>query len=536
MTTFSRTMKEPKLSLEALADLQVPEDFHISPDGKQMVYSLRPWTKKNENLTSSIWIADIGKESSARQLTSGLFKDERPRWSPDGKHIAFCSDRSNAGKSSAIYLLSTTGGEAYFITPGENNRTITQHQWAPNGKFIAYRSADEKTAEKEKKEKEKDDAKVWGEDWEYQRLRLVHVSSRQIMTIVSGDNHVHQYSWGTDSQEITYVKHENPDMNAGAFYGGQIQSVNVTTKASTYITTFPGPIAQFASGKDGIYFTAGVVPGHNSTARTVYQVSIAEKTYKRVLFGAKNCCLALLKAGSSVVARVQSGLNDEIYALSGTKPESKLLYRGMHDITAFDVCFGDESTDPVITITKSDGSQPAEVFSLSASAAATPTQLSDHNSTIAGLKISKAEPIYTTATDGYELDGVVFLPSEYSHNSHPLPTIVLVHGGPYWRITVGFAVCHYMEVPLLVSAGYAVICPNYRGGSARGQEHAAYARGGMGTVDYTDTIAIVKAGIDQGIVDKSRVAIGGWSQGDFYPTWQSLAAISSSGQQFVALE
>lgn len=530
MTAFSTRKEESKLSLEALADLQVPEDFHISPDGKQIVYSLRPWTKQNEHLTSAIWIADIGKEASARQLTSGLFKDERPRWSPDGNHIAFCSDRSNAGKSSAIYLLSTTGGEAYLITPSENKRTITQHQWAPNGKFIAYRSADEKTTEQERKEKEKDDAKVWGEDLEYQRLRLVHVSSRQITTIVSWDKHVHLYSWGTDSQEITYVLHETPDMNAGGFYGGQIKSVNVTTKASTHITTFPGPISQFASGKDGIYFTAGAVPGHCSTARTVYRVLTAEKTYKRALFGVNNCCLALQKAGSSVVARVQSGLYDEIYEVSGRRLTSRLLYRAMHDITAFDVFFGDEPADPVITITKSNGSQPAEVFSVSASSAATPVQLSDHNSTIAGLKISKAQPIYATATDGYELDGVVFLPSEYNPKSNPLPTVVLVHGGPYWRVTVGFAVCHYMEVPLLVSAGYAVVCPNYRGGSSRGQEHAAFARGGMGTVDYTDTIAILEAGIAQGIVERSRVAIGGWSQGGFL----SYLAVTRSDFQFRA--
>lgn len=514
MAPIFNNEETPQLSLEALADLRVLENIHISPDGKQIAYSVRTWVRKNEHVASAIWIAEVGKESSARQLTSGLFNDERPQWSPDGKHIAFCSDRAKAGESSAIYLLSTAGGEAYSITPSENQKTITHHQWAPNGKFIAYLSADEKTAEKKQKEQEKDDAKVWGEEYEYQRLRCVHVASRQATTLVSGDQHVFQYSWALDSRGISFVKYKNNDINAGGFYGGEIKNVNLTTKVATHITTFPGPIYQLVHAKHGIYFVGGVVPGHCSTARAIYKVSIEKKAYERAHFGLENCCLALRKSGSSAITKVQSGLYNEIYEVSGSTSTPKLLYRGMHDISAFDVFVGDETTNPIVVITKSDGSNPDEIFSLSVSSEAL-TKLSDHNAAIASLKISKAQPIYTTAFDGYELDGIVFTPSAYDSASGPLPTVVLPHGGPYWRVTVGFEVCHYLEVPLLVSAGCAVICPNYRGGSSRGQEHAAYARGNIGTVDYSDTIAVLQAGITKGIVDPDRVAIGGWSQGGF---------------------
>lgn len=68
---------------------------------------------------------------------------------------------------------------------------------------------------------------------------------------------------------------------------------------------------------------------------------------------------------------------------------------------------------------------------------------------------------------------------------------------------------------MLVSAGYAVLCPNYRGGSGRGEKHATYAHGGIGTVDYTDCIDILRNCIGKGLVHPSRVAIGGWSQGGF---------------------
>ncbi len=67
-------------------------------------------------------------------------------------------------------------------------------------------------------------------------------------------------------------------------------------------------------------------------------------------------------------------------------------------------------------------------------------------------------------------------------------------------------------MPYLVSAGYAVLCPNYRGGSSHGEDYARKARGQMGTGEYDDVVSLVKHCISEGLVDETRVAIGGWSQ------------------------
>jgi len=92
----------------------------------------------------------------------------------DEKHVAFISDRGERGKSSAIYILSLSGGEAYPITEFKNEKPISSLAWSP-GKYIAYLSTDEKTPEQQKKEEDKLDARVYGGEWEYHRLRCVHV-------------------------------------------------------------------------------------------------------------------------------------------------------------------------------------------------------------------------------------------------------------------------------------------------------------------------------------------------------------------------
>lgn len=111
-----------KLTIDALVDLQTPQDVNISFSGDQVAYSLGARSKKlDKNFVSSIWVAEVGKLHSARQVTSGLFNDKSPKWSPDGEYIAFLSDRAKAGESSAIYLLPIKGGgEPFPLTKAEN--------------------------------------------------------------------------------------------------------------------------------------------------------------------------------------------------------------------------------------------------------------------------------------------------------------------------------------------------------------------------------------------------------------------------------
>jgi dipeptidyl aminopeptidase/acylaminoacyl peptidase len=507
------------LSLEDLADLQVPNDLRISPDAARIVYTLRSFSKKGQNFTSSIWIAEVGKEKSTRQFTSGLFNDEQPQWSPDGTSLAFKSDRG--GKGSAIYVMAVNGGEAYPITPVNDEKPIMAFEWSLNGAFIAFTSADEKTDEQVCKERAKDDATVWGKNLEYCRLRIVHVATRQIQTIVYGDRHVHDFSWSPDSTQIIYIEHESPDINSAGFYGSKLRIVSLLGAKSTTVAKFLGPISQVKWGNCGVYFIAGHELTHCSTSLSLYRLEIEDGSYTKLEFK-ESCCIRIQKNQSSLAYRVQHHLHDELFAIEDGN--HNLIHGREYEMVSFDICSTTGNT--VVAITKGDGSNPEEVFSISLSKGI--VKLSDHNSRIAALKIARHYTITATASDGYSLDGMMYVPSKYKAEDGPIATVVIPHGGPYWRVTVGFSVCHCLEVPLLVSAGYAVLCPNYRGGSGRGEKHAAYARGGVGTVDYGDCIDMLRECIDKGLVDPSRVAIGGWSQGGFL----SYLAVTRNDFQF----
>ena len=494
--------RREELIAEALVDLETPNNVRISPSGRHVVYTLTPFTRKEEYYVSSLWLAEIGKEFSARQLTTGKFHDDRPQWSPNGESIAFLSDRAKRGELSAIHLLSLQGGEALPITKADNKSNITSFSWSPNGCYIAFLSPDEKTAEQEAKEKDRDDVRVYGEKWPYNRLRCLDILASEITTLFNDDAHVKDFAWNEESTEIAYVLHETPDMNSAGYKGIKFERISISCGTRTPICDFPGPTIQLIWFSTHLYFLAGVAPTKCNTSSTVYKVCLTEKTWRKYPFGIDNCATGLRWTGRSVVVQVQQGLRDQIHLLNGD-----LIYNGLHELTAGDILIKDE--DPILVIARSFTNSPTEVYS---TVGGIVCQLSQHGQGIVALKLGYGRPFPCTAADGTQIDGVFTTPTE---ERKPWPTIVLIHGGPYSRVTIGFNTPNFYWTPWLISAGYAVLCPNYRGSSSRGEAFASAARGAMGTVDYSDIICMLRAAISDGLIDAQRVAIGGWSQGGF---------------------
>lgn len=77
----------PQYDAEMLLDLLIPSNVRLSPSGQKLVYQAATLTKSGEHDISSIWLANVGEENSARQLTSGQFCDTNPEWSSDGSHF-----------------------------------------------------------------------------------------------------------------------------------------------------------------------------------------------------------------------------------------------------------------------------------------------------------------------------------------------------------------------------------------------------------------------------------------------------------------
>jgi Tol biopolymer transport system component len=183
--------------IEDLLDLQVPTGITISPNNQQVLYStgLSGFSshRVGEHTLSTIWLASTGHPGSAKQLTSGEYNDHHPRWSRDGKSIAFISDRPKQGEEWAIYTVPATGGEDPTPVTDQTETSIDSFSFSPDGRSIAYISTRKETEEQTRKREEKDDANVYGQAWKYDGLRLVDLATKQVSNLFDNDRHVREF-------------------------------------------------------------------------------------------------------------------------------------------------------------------------------------------------------------------------------------------------------------------------------------------------------------------------------------------------------
>ena len=105
---------------------------------------------KGTKQINNIWVYDL-RDREVRKFTTSKKSDRHPRWSPDGRNLAFLSNREG---TSQIYALSMSGGEAQAVTKSKTG--VRGFKWSPDGTKIAFLSADPKTEEEEKKIKAKE--------------------------------------------------------------------------------------------------------------------------------------------------------------------------------------------------------------------------------------------------------------------------------------------------------------------------------------------------------------------------------------------
>ena len=501
-------------------DLEIPSDIQLSPDGQTVIYTtgLLWGHRKGEHTLSTIWRAETGKKHSARHLTSGQANDRCPRISPDGKSVAFISDRAKAGESSAVYILPLSGGEAYPITPTEHKQGIAKISFSPDGKFIAFLSADEKSEERKKRDEETGDVQVWGEDWELNRLRVVHVGTKKITTLVSKDAHISDFSWSDDGEQIATMEQRTPDIEM-TFVGKRTLSlVDTATKESRMLCTFPTYASQILWAGDRLYLIGAAVTDVAMAANAVYSIDLnaKEATYTKEAHGDENCAPLLGKVGKDVIVHVLHGPEDSLRMLKG-----RTLFAKPNHIGTWAAAYPKDSDELVLAIAQGDINTPTEVYTTTASGGSM-VQLSNHGHAFAGKTLGTVTHLkHRTLDDKEELDAMYLTPTQSPTSkdgdkpTKPLPTVVAIHGGPYYRRTNTFDTINFYWTPLLLSAGYGVLVPNYRGSSGYGEKLAKYSRGGMGKYDEPDIVAATQHAIEQGFADKEHLIVAGYSQGGF---------------------
>jgi dipeptidyl aminopeptidase/acylaminoacyl peptidase len=486
------------LSPEQTNKIRRLSDLRLSPDGSKIVFTVSE-PVKGTSQNRDIWVYDIQKKE-LRQFTYEDKSDSSPRWSPDGKQVAFLSSRED---KTQIYLISIDGGEACALTRVETG--VSSFAWSPDGGRIAYLAREPQTDEEKKKKEAKDDARVIQKNEKHSCLWVIDLDSKEIDKLTKNTWRISGFTWmpGGDGLILSATDHPQPELFSNRIYRLRIDEGEMES-----IFQPQGPFGNLRVSPDGKYLAYVGSRADGPTANDLFIRPLSGKRSRNLTQDSIDRTVSSFcwtKEGT-LLALVQDGFLSVFYTIDlkgraekqNTFPitPSRSFVAG-EDILAF-VGAGAVAA-PELWIY----SQPGKAV-----------KVTNFNRDWDGIKLIKPEIITYKSNDGKKIEAALLLPEGY-HKGSRVPLVVLVHGGPSGRWSDSFN----SWGQLLAARGYAVLCPNIRGSVGYGYEFLTSNRYDWGGGDFKDVMAGVDYLIKRGIADPERLGVGGWSYGGYMAAW-----------------
>jgi dipeptidyl aminopeptidase/acylaminoacyl peptidase len=514
------------LTPDDIFELKSVGDPRISPDGGWVAYTVSTMDRKEDNSDTDVYMV-AARGGDPIRLTSSKKPENGPRWSPDGRYLAFTSARD--GKKSQVYLLDRRGGDAVAITDYKTGASSVA--WSPDSARLALlvSDPDPKEAEGDKPESDKKpkphvitrlqfmrDGEGYLTDVK-RHIHLFDIATKSDIEIAHDRFDDGAPVWSPDGKLIAFAanRSDNPDANDNTDIFVVEPKAGAKPRA---VTTYQGSDSAPAFSPDGksIVYTQGgdskdiwyamnaiaVIPVDGGTPKIL--TPTLDRSVSRPQFtpdGMK--VLFLLEEGGNVhLARVPAG--------GGT---IERVLDGERDVNAYDIAKSGE-----IAFIESQPLQPNEVFLLGREAGpssppsvgpdrAAPRLTHVNDAFLAKIALGSVERYKVKSADDTTIDA--FLTRPPNAPAGKLPTVLRIHGGPVSQYSTGFN----LEWQMLAAQGFAVVAANPRGSSGYGRDfsHAIWAD--WGNKDYDDVMAAVDTAIAMGVADPDRLGVGGWSYG-----------------------
>jgi dipeptidyl aminopeptidase/acylaminoacyl peptidase len=534
--TTSLAQGPPAFTVEEMLKLKRLSDPQLSPDGARIAFVLTDVNQDQNTRNNDIWVVPAKGGPAVRFVATDKSED-RPRWSPDGKQLAFVSNRDG---SSQIWVIPATGGEARKLTTIATEASGVT--WSPDGKWIAFVSdvfpacADAACNERELKERESSKVRAHLADglmyrhwtsWKdglFSHLFLVPVDgSATPRDLTPGAADVppfslggpEDYAFSPDSKEIAFSKKTD-----------RIEAISTNSDIFTLDLTVPGAQPKQITDRPG----ADGGPQYSPDGRY-----LSWRSQARAGFEADRWTLNLLDRSSGARRAVAPGWDRAVDSWTFT-PDSSAVYVAVEEAACGRVfridlaggsprlilkegSNGDVQLAPdgtSIIFSRASLTAPTEIYRAASDGSGVAPVTRVNTDFLAGFALRPGESVTFAGAGGTPIQAWVVKPNGFKEGVR-YPLMYLVHGGPQGAWNDAWT--YRWNAQVFASAGYVVVMPNPRGSTGFGQTFTDEISNDWGGKAFDDLMKGVDFAETLPYVDAARKVAAGASYGGYMMNW-----------------
>ena len=515
---FAQT--KPNWSPEQCLKLKNISAVAPSPDGSKVLYTVREaiMTDDRSEYVNQVFLCNADG-SNTIQLTKGDKNSANPKWSPDGKWIAFTSSRD--GKNN-LYVLPVGGGEAEKVTDVKSGVGI--YDWSHDGSMIAFVMTDAAADKEEKNKKAKNDWYFMDEEVKQNRLFVLWLNKKdtagkRIQKQITNENYnVNAFDWSPDGKSIVYSYGKSPEVNDNVY--SDISLIDIESGKSKSIASTGAGETNPLFSPDGkfiaYYSTEDPVDWSGPRHAKIYSMADGKSWKLKATPDENGAIVGWTADGKNILLSEANKTLNSIYVLSADGKSIAEWNKGTTDVLG---AASINSTGTYIAFILQNPSKFPEAY-ISSLNNYSPVKITNVNADNASKPLPKTEVIKWKGADGKEIEGLLTYPINYKPGTK-VPFILNVHGGPAGVFQQTCVAGNSGTYPIAAFAemGYAVLRPNPRGSSGYGTEFRTANRSDWGGKDFIDLMAGVDEVIKMGVADENKMGVMGWSYGGFMSSW-----------------
>ena len=506
-------------------ELEWATDPRVSPDGDTIVYVRKSNDIMKDRERSNLWQISIDKQDH-RPLYSGIKNARSPRWSPDGKKLAFISNDTG---SQQIHVRWMDNGETAVITQLQNSPSNLT--WSPDGKWLAFTMNVQASFEPIAKSRAKPEGAEWAKkpitvtttQYQYDGRGIVEPAFRHVFVVPADGgsarqltegnfNHYGSLTWSPESDRIYFSANRSEDWELVSDEA-DIFSVTLSSKKIEQITNEPGAerspvispngelIAFSKEERRPLAYTPNrisVMSLNGSNIRLLTQDLDGDANNVIWADDSKSLFYTYDERGVRKIGQVsiKGKINQVTDGLGGTTLGRPYLSGSFH------------ANNKTIAFTYGQADRPANIAVFNEDKLKILTSL---NEDLLGHKTlgEVSEIIYKSSFDEQEIQGWYITPPDFDP-SKKYPLILEIHGGPHLAYGPHFSA----ELQIMAAAGYVVFYNNYRGSLSYGEDFALLLQYKYSSKeDFADHMSGIDSLIDLGFIDEENLFIAGGSAG-----------------------